>query len=183
MLVESIIKSTVELQGFRVIDVRKVDDGLEAELAPDGRYSPRCGGCGDIAPYRDTRYPRRFRHVPLWGIAVSLVYTPRRVSCQRCGGVHVERMPWASSKRRMTRALTVTLAKWARILTWNQVAVLFRCSWSAVAQAVEEAVEYGLAHRDLSCLMAIGIDEISRKRGHVYATNVYDLEGRRLIWM
>jgi len=32
MLVESLIKSTVELQGFRVIDVRKVDDGLKSAL-------------------------------------------------------------------------------------------------------------------------------------------------------
>lgn len=181
MLVESLIKSTVVLQGFRVMDVRKVDGGLEAGLAPDRRYRPRCGQCGDIAPYRDTRSPRRFRHVPLWGIAVQLVYTPRRVSCQRCG-VRVESMPWAAGKRRMTRALMVTLAKWARALTWKQVAQLFGCSWDTVAAAVDEAVEYGLANRDLSELMAIGVDEISRKRGHVYVTNVYDLEGRRLIW-
>ena len=30
MLVESLIKETVELQGFRVLTVRKADDGLEA---------------------------------------------------------------------------------------------------------------------------------------------------------
>ena len=28
----------------------------------------------------------------------------------------------------------------------------------------------------------IGIDEISRKRGHVYVTNVYDLVRKRLVW-
>jgi transposase len=155
--------------------------GLEADLAPDRRYRPRCGECGGVAPHRDTRPPRRFRHVPLWGITVHLVYTPRRVDCQGCG-VRVEAMPWASRKRRMTRAFMVTLAKWARILTWNQVSQLFGCSWDTVSTAVEEAVTYGLANRDLSELMAIGIDEISRKRGHVYVTNVYDLEKRRLIW-
>ena len=85
MLVETIIKSTVELQGFRVVAVRKSATGLEAELAPDHRYRPRCHECGDVAPYRDSRSPRRFRHVPLWGIAVHLVYTPRRVDCPRCG--------------------------------------------------------------------------------------------------
>jgi hypothetical protein len=46
MLVESLVKETVELQGFRVLTVTKADDGLEAELAPDRRYAPRCGGCG-----------------------------------------------------------------------------------------------------------------------------------------
>lgn len=39
MLIESLIKSAAELQCFSVTDVRKVDDGLEAQLAPDGRLS------------------------------------------------------------------------------------------------------------------------------------------------
>ena len=72
MLVESLIKETVELQGFRVVTVRKTAGGLEAELAPDRRYAPRCGACGKPARYRDTRATRRFRHVPLWGNAVQL---------------------------------------------------------------------------------------------------------------
>jgi len=181
MLVESLIKSTVELQGFRVVEVRMGVDGLEAELAPDGRYAPRCGGCGARARYRDKRPTRRFRHVPLWGIATCLVYTPRRVDCPSCGA-RVESMPWVSGKRRMTRALMVTLATWARMLTWRQVAALFHCSWDTVATAVDEAVAYGLERRDISELTHIGIDEISRKRGHVYLTNVYDLVTSRLIW-
>jgi hypothetical protein len=34
-------------------------------------------------------------------------------------------MPWVSGKRHFSRALMVTLATWARILTWKQVAKLF----------------------------------------------------------
>lgn len=182
MLVESLIKETVELQGFRVATVRNTGHGLEAELLPDGRYAPRCGACGKPSRYRDTRSTRRFRHVPLWGIDVHLIYAPRRVSCERCGGIHVEAMPWVSGQRRFSHALMVTLATWARVLTWKQVAALFHCSWSTVEAAVDEAVAYGLTHRDLSEATHIGIDEISRKRGHVYVTNVYDLKSRRLLW-
>jgi hypothetical protein len=36
-------------------------------------------------------------------------------------------------------------------------------------------VEYGLQHRDLEGVACIGIDEISRRKGHVYHTQVYDL--------
>lgn len=36
MLVESLIKRTVELQGFRVVTVSETGDGLEAELARMG---------------------------------------------------------------------------------------------------------------------------------------------------
>ncbi|MDZ7802968.1 ISL3 family transposase [Thiohalophilus sp.] len=182
MLVESLIKETVELQGFRVVMVQKTGHGLEATLTADRRFTPCCGACGKPAAYRDTRAVRRFRHVPLWGIDVQLLYAPRRVSCKQCDGIHVEAMPWVSGQRRFTRALMVTLATWARVLTWKQVAALFRCSWCTVEAAVDEAVAYGLAHRDLSQVTHIGIDEISRKRGHVYVTNVYDLKSRQLLW-
>ncbi len=182
MLIESLVKATVELQGFRVATVTGGASGLVAMIAPDRRFSPRCGRCLEPAPYRDTRPMRRFRHVPMWGIPVELRYVPRRVSCHRCEGIRVEAMPWVSGKQRMTRALMVTLATWTRVLPWKQVATLFRCAWGTVASAVEEAVAYGLANRDLAGLTHIGIDEISRKRGHVYVTNVYDLERKRLVW-
>lgn len=57
-------------------------------------------------------------------------------------------------------------------------------SWATVVGAVEQAVAYGLARRDLSQLRVIGIDELSRRKGHVYHTNLYDIgrHPRRLIW-
>ena len=48
--------------------------------------------------------------------------------------------------------------------------------------AVDEAMVYGMTHQDLSEVTHIGIDEITRKRGYVYVTNVYDLKRRRLLW-
>ena len=80
MLLESLVKATVELQGFRVVTVTGDAGGLVAELAPDRRFVPRCGQCGTRGAYRDTRPVRRFRHVPLWGIPVALRYAPRRVA-------------------------------------------------------------------------------------------------------
>ena len=70
---------------------------------------------------------------------MHLVYAPRRVACEHCAGVHVEAMPWVTGKLRFTRALMVTLASWARILTWKEVAKLFHelCS-NLVCGEVEE---------------------------------------------
>ncbi len=118
MLLESLVKATVELQGFRVVTVTGDTGGLVAELAPDLRFVPRCGQCRTRGSYRDTRPARRFRHVPLWGIPVALRYAPRRVACVPCAGVHVESMPWVRGKQQMTYALLVTLPTWARVLPW-----------------------------------------------------------------
>lgn len=182
MLVEKVIKDTLELQGFRIASVERTDFGFTVNIFPDRRFKPRCGVCGDKAIYRDTRKERCFRHVPLWGIPVKLRYAPRRVNCSTCGGIHREALPWVTGKHRLTNAFVCFLARWAKLLPWVEVARLFRCAWNTVASAVKWAVAYGLANRDISDVRNIGIDEISRRRGHTYVTNVYDLIGGRLLW-
>ena len=52
MLLESLVKATVELQGFRVVTVTGDAGGLVAELAPDRRFLSRCGQCGERGWYR-----------------------------------------------------------------------------------------------------------------------------------
>jgi len=182
MLVSQLITTTLPLQGFRVMGVAKTGNELIARIVPDKRCKPLCSHCGGTGRHRDTRGDRRFQHVPLWNIAVVLVYAPRRVWCSACQGIYVERLPWAAGKRRQTRALAIFLATWAKELPWSRVATLFRCSWGTVASAVGYVVEYGLANRSLDSIRLIGVDEISRKRGHVYLTNVYDLEHGILLW-
>ena len=182
MLVSKLIRNTLPLQGFCVEKVSTNGGSLAVQIIPDRRYSPLCGRCGRTGRYRDTRSVRSFRHVPLWGIGVILYYAPRRVRCEACRGVYVERMPWVAGKRRMTTALAVYLATWAKDLPWARVAELFRCSWGTVNNAVAHVVDYGLANRNLAKITQIGVDEISRKRGHVYLTNVYDLDRAVLIW-
>jgi len=62
------------------------------------------------------------------------------------------------------------------------VSRLFGVHWNTVATAVRQAVAYGLEHREIGGILYIGIDELSRQKGHVYVTNVYDLTTRRLLW-
>ncbi len=54
---------------------------------------------------------------------------------------------------------------------------IFRTSWDSVFCAVEHAVEWGLAHPNLSQVTALGVDEIAWDRGHTYLTLLYDIGG------
>ena len=85
----------------------------------------------------------------------------------------------------MTTAYVVFLARWARRLSWREVAGIFRTSWESVFRAVAEVVEYGLTHRDLSGITAIGVDEVQFQKGHRYLTVVYQIDRscRRLLWI
>jgi transposase len=127
---------------------------------------------------------RRFAFVPLWAIPVVLVYVMRRVNCRRCG-VTVEMVPWGDGKRHLTRAYAVFLARWARRLSWKEVATIFQTSWEQVYRSVAWVVDYGLQHRSLEGVTAIGVDEVQFKKGHRYLTVVYQInaECRRLLWV
>src|SRR5262249_44373461 len=70
-------------------------------------------------------------------------------------------------------------------LSWQETAASFRSSWDKVRQAVEYVVEWGLAHRNLGPIVAIGVDEIQYGKGHKYLTLVYQIEQEctRLLWV
>jgi transposase len=130
------------------------------------------------------RQPRRFEYVPLWGMAVYLIYRMRRGECPRCG-VKVESVPWAEGKSPLTASYKWFLARWAKRLPWLEVARVFGTSWEHVFRSVKMAVSWGLANRDLQGVEAIGVDEIQWRRGHKHLTLVYqiDEECRRLLWV
>ena len=188
MLLKTLLNQVHPVKGFVYAQDRLVPDSaepngcrIEAHLRPRRGSQGICSCCLEPGPTYDTQPERRFDFVPLWGIAVVLVYALRRIDCRRCG-VKVEAVPWAApgSKSPMTIALTVFLARWARRLSWKEVADTFWVSWEAVYRAVEQVVDYGLKHRDLTGIGAIGVDEVAYAKGHRYATLVYQLdEGRR----
>ena len=64
----------------------------------------------------------------------------------------------------------------------------FQTSWEAVYRSVEWFVEWGLAHRELGGIQAIGVDEIHWGRGlraDNFLTVVYQIDRhcRRLLWV
>ncbi len=158
--------------------------GIEVEIRPRANGRAVCSGCGRPGPGYDTLPARRFEFVPLWGFLVFFVYSMRRVDCPACG-VTVEKVPWAAGKNHLTTTHARFLATWARRMTWTDVARAFRTTWDSVFRAVQMAVEWGLAHRDLTNVRSIGVDEISLRKGHRYLTLVYQIdEGlRRLLWI
>ena len=157
---------------------------LEVPIRPRANGRAVCSGCGKRRPGYDRLDERRFEFVPLWQIAVVFVYTMRRVNCPKCG-VTVERVPWSSGKSRLTIDYQWFLARWARRLSWLEVAAVFHTTWEHVRDSVRHAVHWGLVHRDLSGATAVGVDEIQWRRGHHYLTLIYQIdEGcRRLLWI
>jgi len=190
--IKTLFNAVQPLRGFICKDATLVRDEdtpvrIDIHLREDKRSRPCCGCCGKPAPGYDRQPERRWRFIALWGIAADLHYCPRRVNCPQCG-VRVEAMPWSEGKHQASKALIIYLAQWARRMSWKETATVFKVSWEMVYRSVQWMVAWGLEHRDLSGIEAIGVDELHRGRGKKsanYITLIYQIDAgcRRLLWV
>ena len=184
MRMETYIRKSHGMTAHKVNEVKQTDQGLEATVERyQGRHL-RCGGCGLEVKVTRGRVPqvRRWkdlymRETPLW-----IVYQPYRVQCSVCG-IRIEKVPWAPRYSRVTTALAKAVGVLAKKLSWQDVAEHFNLNWKTVAQIIRWIVSYGITHRKRKPLHLLGIDEVSRKKGHSYFTVIYDLERTELIWV
>lgn len=183
MRLETCIRKGLGLRSHYVREIREADGQLIATIDRLGMRRLACGRCGRAAPSVSDRRPARdWRDLPIRGQPLVLRYAPHRVRCRRCG-VRVERLPWARPWQRVTTALAVAVAQLARRLSWAETATHFGLDWKTVAAVVQRAVTEGLARRRWRALHVLGIDEVSRRKGHQYLTLIYDLERGRLVWI
>ena len=189
--VKTILNRIQRFVGFVYSSVRLRGSGgslrIEAQIEPHRGIRGKCATCLKPSPGYDQVPERRWLFVPLWGIVVHFFYQPRRVECAE-HGVAVEHIPWSQGKRPVTTAMMGFLARWARRLSWRETARTFHTSWESVYHSVQWFVEWGLAHRVLEGVGAIGIDEIhwgQGKRADSFLTVIYQIDGhcRRLLWV
>jgi transposase len=160
---------------------------LHITVAAHAGQPAKCSQCRRPAPGYDRLPQRQWLFIPLWGIVTWFVYAARRVNCPE-HGVVVEHLPWSEGKRPVTRAMMGFLARWARHLSWRQTAQSFQTSWDCVYRSVEWFVQWGLAHRQLEGIEAIGVDEVhwgKNKRADGFLTVIYQIDSqcRRLLWV
>jgi transposase len=191
MNLKTLLRRVQDFTGFVIRSVRIEGRGtkmrIEAHLEPDPRRRRRCSCCGQPGRIHDKLPERRWAFVPLWNLPVFFYYAPRRVVCP-LGGPKVEAMPWNKGKHPYAEAFMLFLAGWARRLSWKETARVFGVSWDAVRRSVEWVVEWGLAHRSLAGVRAVGIDELHWGRGKKsanFVTLIYQIDAgaRRLLWV
>ena len=115
MLLTRLLNACHRFPGF-VYEGARLDETtktIEIDVRPRRGSKPICSGCSKPARGYDTLSERRFEFIPIWGFAVVLLYSMRRVECRACG-VKVEEVPWGIGKHTLTRAYMLYLAHWQR---------------------------------------------------------------------
>jgi transposase len=183
LLIETFLRKQLKLKAHTVTKVEETERYMVVHIDRLRGRLLRCGVCRQrCRKVHSVRKVREWRDLSMRKLPLKLRYRPRRVECPRCG-LRVEDFPWAEPWARVTTALSNAVARLARELSWQGTARQYGLNWKSVATIVKRAVQYGLRHRKRPPVHVIGIDEVSRRKGQVYLTVVYDLERRVLLWV
>ena len=106
----------------------------------------------------------------------------RRVCCKECGKVKREKLPWLANNPFYTKRFSYSVGRKCRAMTIKDVAKELKLDWHAVKSMDKEYMQEQLRRNPVAAPRAIGIDEISLRKGHTYRIVVSDLERGKPIW-
>lgn len=113
---------------------------------------------------------------------VYLEIERRRVDCKKCGSVKTEGLDWLADNPFYTKRFAAYVGKRCRDADIKSVAKELNLDWHTVKELEKEYMRALLARAGTPGPEAIGIDEISIRKGHTYRIVVSDLFRRRPIW-
>jgi len=180
--VQTAFNRMLRLPGASVIDVCFGAEGVIVcvRLRRQRRVCSGCGQTGGHLQIHDRRV-KRWRHLDLGANRCVIECELRRLRCPDCG-VHLEAVPWARPGSQHTRDLEDVVAWLAQQMAKTPIAGLLRIGWDTVGRIVARVVADHLDESRLAGLVAIGVDEISYRRGQRYLTSVVDHHTGAIVW-
>jgi len=128
------------------------------------------------------RTRRQVRDLPSGPFHIVLDLEVRRVQCRQCGAVKRERLAFLADNPFYTRRFAYYVGRRCRSATIKDIAEELRLDWDAVKELDKQYMRAQLKRAGAPGPKAIGIDEISIRKGHTYRIVVSDLIRRRPIW-
>lgn len=182
MRVTTAFNRLLRLPGASVIDVCFTGDGIvvTVRLRRRRRVCSRCGQTGRHLEIHDRRL-KRWRHLDLGATRCVIECELRLLRCPTCG-VRMEPVPWARPGAHHTRDFEDLVAWLAQQMAASPICRLLRIGWDTVGRIVARVTADHLDERRLDGLIAIGVDEISYRRGQRYLTSVADHNTGAIVW-
>jgi transposase len=122
------------------------------------------------------------RDLPNGPLRIYLRLEVRRLHCRRCNAVKGERLGFLADNPFYTQRFAYYVGRRCRSATIKDIAEELHLDWDAVKELDKQYMRAQLARAGTPGPKAIGIDEISIRKGHSYRIVVSDLHRRRAIW-
>jgi len=141
-----------------------------------------CGCCGRVHSGWYDRRTRRVRDLSSGDARIYLEIEVRRVQCRGCGKVKRERLEFLADNPFYTKRFSHYVGRRCRQGTIKDIAQELNLDWDTVKTLDKQYMKAQLAKAGTPGPKAIGIDEISIRKGHTYRIVVSDLIRMRPIW-
>jgi transposase len=125
---------------------------------------------------------RQVRDLPCAGFRIVLELEVRRISCRNCGSVKRERLDFLADNPHFTKRFAHYVGRRCAQAAIRDVARELRLDWDTVKTLEMQYMRAQIARAGTPGPKAIGIDEISIRKGHSYRIVVSDLVRKRPIW-
>jgi transposase len=125
---------------------------------------------------------RRVRDLPSAGFRIVLELEVRRVACRTCGSVKRERLDFLADNPHFTRRFAFYVGRRCRQASIRDVALELKLDWDTVKTLEMQYMRAQIRRAGTPGPRAVGIDEISVRKGHSYRIVVSDLVRKRPIW-
>jgi transposase len=184
MRITTVFRHLLRMQAVRVRQVElhlaAMTVLVEVALSARALTCSRCGfacrrGCYDS-------HRRCWRHLDIGRFKLVLHGTLRRFLCPHCDAVVTEAVPWADLGSDFTRDFEDVTSFLAQQASKTVVSRLMGIAWQTVGNIIGRTVaRLGLGLRARR-LYAIGVDEVSYRKGHKYLTVVADHLAGQIVW-
>ena len=125
---------------------------------------------------------RHARDLSSAGFRIVLELEVRRVACRRCGAVKRERLDFLADNAHFTKRFAFYVGRRCRQASIRDVAKELKLDWDTVKTLEKQYMQAQLQRAGTPGPRAVGIDEISVRKGHSYRIIVSDLDRKRPIW-
>ncbi len=147
-----------------------------------GAQKTICGGCARVQSGWYDRRVRQVRDLSCGDMHIYLEVEVRRVQCRSCAGVKREQLAFLADNPFYTRRFAHYVGRRCRQATIKDIAEELHLDWETVKTLEKQYMRAQLTRVGTPGPKAIGIDEISIRKGHTYRIVVSDLIRRRPIW-
>lgn len=142
---------------------------------------PLCPCCHSNKHTSKDKKIRKLRMAPLGNLAAFLIIELQRLKCINCECVFWPSMPFAQTKKRVTRSFERFVIRMMGFATIDHVARFLGVSWGLVKSIHKTHLQKEYRTPDLKLIRYIGVDEFSLRSGHEYMTIFINLETNEII--
>lgn len=153
-------------------------------LEADRRFRPLCHACGRVARAVHARTRKFVRDLNFGASSMLLQVEHRKVRCDHCRGVRVEKLEFVDPHQRVTLRLGAYAAQLCSLgLSVEVVARHLDLDPKTVKHFDKAALQAQVGGTSYEGLSRLAIDEIAVKKGFQYMTVVLDYDTGRVVWM